>query len=237
MQIIVDLFNQHSGDLDELERMALSAKLAGADFVKIQLLDSQAIWGDDSRKYLEMTRDQFLFFKEYCDKQKIKMFATSFTFENHEWLRESEIEMYKLASVTVQKEPEFCEAVIAEGKPTFVSNGFTPEKTLFSDRENVIRFFCVSKYPTLLNDEDLKFFPEAFGKNQIFQGFSDHTPGYAAALVAKVRGAEFLEKHFTPSINLQRPGELGHMAAFDSDSLARFRGLTKELDIFLDALG
>ncbi len=38
MKIIVDLFNQHSGDIDELMRLALSAFSNGADIVKIQYL-------------------------------------------------------------------------------------------------------------------------------------------------------------------------------------------------------
>ena len=58
MEIIVDLFNQHSGNVDELKRMALSAYLNGADVAKIQILNSKRIWGDDSRKYLEMTYDE-----------------------------------------------------------------------------------------------------------------------------------------------------------------------------------
>jgi len=58
MKIIVDLFSQHSGDIKELKRMALSAHLAGADAVKLQLLNSQRIWGDGSRKNLEFTFDQ-----------------------------------------------------------------------------------------------------------------------------------------------------------------------------------
>ena len=37
MEIIVDLFNQHSGNVDELKRMALSAYLNGADVAKIQI--------------------------------------------------------------------------------------------------------------------------------------------------------------------------------------------------------
>ena len=41
MEIIVDLFNQHSGNVDELKRMALSAYLNGADVAKIQILNSK----------------------------------------------------------------------------------------------------------------------------------------------------------------------------------------------------
>ena len=66
MEIIVDLFNQHSGNVDELKRMALSAYLNGADVAKIQILNSKRIWGDDSRKYLEMTYDEVKDFYDFC---------------------------------------------------------------------------------------------------------------------------------------------------------------------------
>ena len=46
MEIIVDLFNQHSGDTKELKRLALSAFLNGADVVKTQIIDSKRLRQD-----------------------------------------------------------------------------------------------------------------------------------------------------------------------------------------------
>ena len=47
MKVIVDLFNQHSGDMKELKRLAMNAYCAGADIAKIQILNSKRIWGDE----------------------------------------------------------------------------------------------------------------------------------------------------------------------------------------------
>ena len=55
MEIIVDLCNQHHGDLKELKRMALSAFVAGADAVKVQLMDSEKFFGNTDRKYRDIS--------------------------------------------------------------------------------------------------------------------------------------------------------------------------------------
>ena len=38
MEIVVDLFNQHSGNQEDLKKLSLSAWMNGANVVKIQLL-------------------------------------------------------------------------------------------------------------------------------------------------------------------------------------------------------
>lgn len=222
MKVIVDLFNQHSGDLDLLRKMALIASQSGADYVKIQLLDSQQIWGDNSRKYLEMSREDFHRFVDFCENLDIKWMATAFTEEMHVWVRERDPDMYKIASVSVKNNREFVSAVLSEGKTTLVSNGFSPSEVLFSDFSNVIRLFCVSKYPTLLDDSALCHFPDRFGLNENFGGFSDHTLGPYFATKALLAGAVFLEKHFSLEKACQRVGELGHLCSFDERELRDF---------------
>ena len=231
MKIIVDLFNQHSGDLDELRRISMQAFINGADYVKIQLLNSQLIWGDDSRKHLELSRDEYFRYRDWCDVQQIPLMATAFDEETHSWVRESDLDFYKLASVSTKKHPDFCEMVLADGKPTFVSNGFDPDKVLYPEQKNVFRYFCISKYPTLLNDEALQHFPKTFGAGDAFQGFSDHTLGTACALLAKARGAMFLERHFSRSNNLQKDGELGHLCSFTAAELASFAAINREMSL------
>ena len=53
MEIVVDLFNQHSGKFEDLKKLSLSAWMNGANVVKIQLFKSETVWGDDSRRYME----------------------------------------------------------------------------------------------------------------------------------------------------------------------------------------
>ena len=43
MEIVVDLFNQHSGKFEDLKKLSLSAWMNGANVVKIQLFKSKTV--------------------------------------------------------------------------------------------------------------------------------------------------------------------------------------------------
>jgi sialic acid synthase SpsE len=230
MKIIVDLFNQHSGDFGLLKRMILESWEAGADFVKIQLLDSQRIWGDDSRKYLELSEKQFFELSDFSKTLGIPLLATAFSEETFEWIDSINPDFHKIASVTAKKELNLCKRILGSGKPTFVSNGLDNQSTPFSEYENVINFFCVSEYPTLPSSKSLQNFPMEFSSKD-FLGYSDHTIGNTLALIAGSRGCQFLEKHFTFSQSFQRANELGHSGAMDKCQLRSLRIQIEELKI------
>ena len=240
MKIIVDLFNQHGGDFNELLRLAHNSFFAGADAVKIQLIDSHAIWGDDSRKYLELTRGQFEQFVEFCEVCGIPWMATCFTGKHVDWLDGKNPWAYKIASVTssarqasketdvvIKKTIEFAEKT---ERNCFISHGLSDIAKFNFASDSIVHWFCVSKYPTLLTDPDLKDMPLEFGVNG-YRGFSDHSLGMGAGILALARGAEFLEKHITSNKSLQRPTQLGHSGAFDLDELRLFRKIAEEVEV------
>ena len=91
-----------------------------------------------------------------------------------------------------------------------------------------LTFYCISNYPTLLEDVNLPFFSDT-----IYDGFSDHSLGISAALLAQTRGCMYLEKHMTINHNLQKSIEKAHTGSMDYDELLRFKKLSKELEILL----
>ena len=248
MEIVVDLFNQHSGNLDELKCMAFAARQAGADWVKIQLLDSQKIWGDDSRKYLEMNERQYREFHDFCSANEIKMFATVFTEMHLRWVSQ---DRFKLASWLVKNDMALCRHVIGRaeqyGRDIFVSTGLSGYNEFpFGYADNLHYMFCVPEYPTLLSNKALKNMPSEFSKyvegiskteeHTIdffpgYEGFSDHTMGFSTALQAYHRGAKYLEKHFTLNPNRQCETEKAHLCSFTPGTLRLFRNLIDELDV------
>ena len=233
MKIVVDLFNQHSGDIKELKRLALDAYLSGADVAKIQILNSKRIWGDDTRKYLEMTFDQVKEIKDYCDLIGIEFNATVFDEKGLEWINELGVNFYKIASVTAKKEPELVNKILSQNKETIISTGmFEPGVFPYGKDKNIKYLYCISKYPTMLHDEKVRNIPASFSSDEYY-GLSDHCVGTGAALVAKVRGAEMLEKHFTSNINIQNKFEKAHLCSFDSYSLREFRNKCNEIDLVL----
>jgi len=231
LKIVVDLFNQHSGDMNELKRLALSAFINGADVAKIQILNSQRIWGDDSRKYLEMTYEQVKDFYNFCKTHSIEFSATVFDEEKLEWLDDFEVDWYKIASVTAKKDVRLVEKILAKNKPTIISLGMYDKGEFpFGFNDNINYLYCVSEYPTYLNNQKIKDMPNEFSKATGFHGYSDHSVGTAPALQAYLRGAKFLEKHFTFNNFNQRSCEKAHLGSFTPDSLKSFTNLLKEFE-------
>lgn len=231
MKVVVDLFNQHSGDISELKRMALSAYLSGADAVKLQLLNSQRIWGDDSRKHLELTWTQTEEIFGYCRNLGIEIFATVFDEERLEWMNILQVNTYKIASVTAFKDVKLCERIFAaSNKEILVSTGLHKVNEFPFGHDNNIKYlFCVAEYPTFLFNEKLKQMPNFSDKG--YYGYSDHSMGMAAAIKARFMGAKLLEKHFTNDINAQNITEKAHLCSFTPDSLKTFKNISRELDI------
>jgi len=230
MNIIVDLFNQHSGDIDELKRMALSAHLSGADMVKLQLLNSKRIWGDDSRKYLELNFEQTKDFYDYCKNLGIKVFSTVFDEERLEWIDELGADIYKIASITVREDKPLCEKILSRNKPTLISLGFCElEHFPFGQDENISYLYCIPEYPTLLSNAKIDHLPKKFSKDR-YVGYSDHCIGISVALRSVYNHAQIVEKHFTLKENCQSDTEKAHLCSFTPSSLRTFADLCKEIN-------
>jgi len=62
--------------------------------------------------------------------------------------------------------------------------------------EDIILLKCTSSYPTPLEDANLKMIPNIKDAFNVEVGFSDHTIGSTAPIVAVTLGAKVIEKHF-----------------------------------------
>ena len=47
VKIIAEVHPQHHGDMDKLKRMVLQCKIGGADYVKVQVYNSEKLFNDD----------------------------------------------------------------------------------------------------------------------------------------------------------------------------------------------
>ncbi len=62
--------------------------------------------------------------------------------------------------------------------------------------EDIILLKCTSSYPAPLEDANLKMIPNIKDTFNVEIGFSDHTIGSTAPIVAVTLGAKVIEKHF-----------------------------------------
>ena len=58
VKIISEIHPQFIGSISELKRMILQCKINGADYVKVQLYDSQKMFNNKDRTYLEITEKE-----------------------------------------------------------------------------------------------------------------------------------------------------------------------------------
>ena len=230
MKIILDLCNQHYGSLDELRRMSMNAFLAGADAVKIQLMDSESLLGVTDKKYRDICFQDAYALAKYCDNIGIEFMASVFDEERFEWLDNLGVKTHKIASRTSKHDRKLSELILSDGKPTIISTGMHDFAEFpYGHSDNVEYLFCVSKYPTYVDDEKLAKMPHF--KRPGYSGYSDHTIGIGAAIRAHSRGATILEKHFSNNIFSQTKLEGGHLGSFDQNSLRNFVNIIKQIDI------
>lgn len=72
-------------------------------------------------------------------------------------------------------------------------------------RERVTLLHCTTEYPAPMAQTNLRVMATLRAAFGVRVGFSDHTPGIAAALAAVALGAEVIEKHFTLDRTLPGP--------------------------------
>lgn len=138
-------------------------------------------------------------------------------------------------------------ATMAETKiPIILSTGMAGRKEL-DDALNVITRYhndisilhCVSQYPTApdnLNLKSIAYLKKHYGQYCI--GFSDHTIGISAPVVAVGMGAEIIEKHITIDRNMKGTDQQGSLGPDGVNRMIRDiriaeRWLGTE-DIFID---
>ncbi|HID64845.1 MAG TPA: hypothetical protein EYP49_19170 [Anaerolineae bacterium] len=225
--IISEIHPQHSGDLADAYTMILQSKMAGADAVKVQLYDTERVHGNNLREYLQVSKEQLSDLKAYADSVRVDLFASVFDIERLEWCEELGFKYHKIASRSV-KDESLCHTVISTGKPVFISLGMFDwrKEGLPYEGDNVTYFYCVAKYPTLLEEIEMpRFAPEHIA------GYSDHSIGIAACVFAISRGAQYIEKHFTLNKSRQHSTEKAHLGSMDFDELRLLRQFADSISI------
>ena len=232
MIIIAEIGINHNGSLDVAHELIRQARIAGADIAKFQFYDPYKIFGPDgsypnAEALAQALTVQFGFdearqLKAWCDQEGIEFMASVFDLERFGWTESLGVRRHKIASRAAQ-DRELCERILATGLETFVSLGFWSGDRVPYDAPNARYLYCVPKYPCPYEDVAL---PRSFAES-IYDGFSDHTIGIEAALVAVGRGARIIEKHFTLNKGLPGPD---HVCSATPDELAELSRLARLME-------
>lgn len=219
IRIISEIGINHNGNFHWINELIRQSKLGGADYAKFQLYTSQLIWGDDSRKHNEFTFNQVAQIRDMCEMHDIRFLVTVNDREKLEWGEKLDLTEYKVSSLILKRDKAFVQEVVSTGKPVYVSLGMWDEVDLPFSEENVCYFYCRSAYPTYWND--MPGFPARFD-GKPFTGYSDHTHGLGASLLAIARGATLIEKHFTLSKAAPGNDHIGSMDLAELTTLSQY---------------
>ena len=234
MIIIAEIGINHNGSLNLAHELIRQARIAGADIAKFQFYDPYKIFGPDgsypnAEALTQALTVQFGFdeakqLKAWCDQEGIEFMASVFDQERFGWMESLGVTRHKIASRSVE-ETALCQRILATGGETFISLGFWRGTGVPYTAANARYLYCVPKYPTPYEEVRM---PSSFAAS-VYQGFSDHTIGIEASLVAVGRGARIIEKHFTLNKGLPGPDHICSATPAELAELSRLSRLMEKL--------
>lgn len=206
-RIISEIASNWNGDEKIGKQMIKQSKRAGADYVKFQMWKAEDLykkshpnWNEIKKSELTPTKAKNL--KKFADEQKIGYFCSAFYPDAIEFLEKLNVPLYKIASRTsafMDKESlDTMLAIAKTKKPVIISMGFGGDirriKKIFNNNKKYF-LYCISKYPTPINEIDFKTMIK-------MDGFSDHTKGSLAPLIYAIKAnsikkTKFIEKHIS----------------------------------------
>lgn len=200
--VIAEIGHNHMGYMRHAKLLIQEAKNCGCDAAKFQFYSTDKIKKPWESRYFELllaehTKEEAKQLKEWCDEIGIEFMASAFDIERLGWLEELGVKRHKVASRSIY-EKDMVKAMEKTNKQIIASLGKTDERGI-PEIKNADYLFCIAEYPTYMTPE---MFPSKFGKDEKYQGFSDHTIGMYWCREAVKRGATIIEKHFTLSRDL-----------------------------------
>ena len=240
--IIAEAGVNHNGSFELACKLVDAAKTAGVDCIKFQTFKSNKLvshtaqkaeyqketTGDGSQvdmlKKLELSYNDFLKLKDYCDQVGICFLSTPFDFDSIDFLNSIEMPFWKIPSGEITNYP-YLVALAKTGRPVVMSTGMCNvteiEEAISVLRRNgtkeIILLHCNTEYPTPFEDVNLRAMQTMHDTFGLDVGYSDHTRGIEIPVAAVALGATVIEKHFTLDRNMEGPD---HKASLEPDELA-----------------
>ena len=211
--VIAEIGNNHEGSYALAEEMIGRAAECGAGGVKFQTIVPEWLVSRDQVDRLaqlerfRLSENDFIRLSEVARDQGVLFLSTPFDPESVRFL-DSIVPAFKISSSDNTFFP-LLRAVAETGKPILLSTGLAglEEVTAARDcihktwiargvKQNLALLHCISCYPTPLEEVNLSAI-RAITSLGVVPGYSDHTLGIEAAVLASAVGARIIEKHFT----------------------------------------
>ncbi len=212
--VVAEIGNNHEGDPELARELIRQAARAGAGAVKFQTFRAELLQSPEDRRRLEQLRsfqlepEHFRLLAREAREAGLVFLSTPFDLPSLAFLDQL-VPAFKIASGDNTFYP-LLRAAAARGKPVIMSAGLATWAELRRAREllqgewerrgvnpGLVVLHCVSCYPTPPEQANLAAIGRLQRELGCPVGYSDHTLGIEAAVLAVALGARVIEKHFT----------------------------------------
>lgn len=230
--VIAEVGNNHNGSLELAKRLVDAAVESGADCVKFQLRNRQALYrskADGSRaedlgvEYIQDLLDKVELdipahaeIRAYCAQQGISYICTPWDEPSVEVLAGFDVPALKIASADLCN-PYLIAKAASLGKPLILSTGMSHEHEIIRAIEQLnalgVTFallHCNSTYPAPESDIQLGYLARLRELHGLV-GYSGHERGTAISLGAVALGAKVIERHITLDRGMEGPDHLASL--------------------------
>lgn len=217
--ITAEIGINHNGDLNIAKELIDMAKECDCDAVKFQKRTIDIVyspeflasprespWGTtqkEQKEGLEFGKEEYDEIDRYCKEKNILWFSSAWDVESQKFLRQYDLPFNKVASAMLTNIP-LLEMIAEEKKHTFISSGMSTleeiDRALEIFSKNQCEFtlmHCVSTYPCLDEDCNLRMIPFLKERYQCSVGYSGHEVGVLPTALAVAMGAVAIERHIT----------------------------------------
>jgi len=221
--IIAELSANHNGSIQNAKDTIKAAKEIGANAIKLQTYRADTITLDSKKDDFMITQGTLwdgislyeLYEKaytpwewhkelfEYARELGIDIFSSPFDKSAVDFLEQFNPSAYKIASFEIT-DYELVRYVASRGKPVIISTGVGTREEIEDvvkickneGNNQIVLLKCTSAYPAPIEEANLTMIGELSKEFNVISGFSDHTLGVTAPVVATTLGAKIIEKHF-----------------------------------------
>lgn len=244
--VIAEAGVAHFGSEEKAYRLVDLAANAGADAVKFQVFDVDALIASELPEWRErlasrhLPNEAFRRIQAYCKQKGITFFATAHDEPSLDFLVTLDVPVFKVGSGEVGNWP-FLKRVASLGKPLIFSTGMF-QRSQINDalnavckvgNQDVAVLHCVTRYPTPADEVSLGNMQWIRDNHHVITGYSDHTRGFHFPLAAVALGAKIIEKHIT--LDYEVPNAQDWKVSCGPDDLGIFIQQLREIESGLGA--
>lgn len=246
--IVAEVGPNHNGSIEMAKKYVKLLSKIDVDAIKFQLGDPEKIYSKDSylpkyhlanknvnlikvAKKRQLKKSEHIELYNLCKRFKIDYLCTAFDLNSLKFLDKNfNMPYYKIASGEVQS-LDLLNYISNKNKPIILSTGMSSKNQIDSCfnylnrnfKKNITLMHCISSYPTPKNKINMRAMLELKKKYRVNVGFSDHSIGKLASIIAVSLGATIIEKHVTLDKSLSGPD---HQS---SSTINEFKDLVNEI--------